>query len=347
MSMFLLRLIMVLGQNPVVIGSGNGSQVFVALARMAKLLHLSGLSDRSGFHAIEHHRRDEEEVMCESLPGGLLRNGIGDNSYFIWPERRIPYLIDESFNVSAQANIKEAITDFNRIFADCIQWVKRTTEPVYVEFLNGGSCYSKIGRAYWPLPLPQSIALGQCSHLVGHIKHEMMHTLGFYHEHSRSDRDEFVHIRWKNIKPDKADQFETYRWTTAYGEKYDYDSIMHYTANAFSKHNNPFLMTIVPKFGKAEELGRRVNYSTTDIIKIKKMYKCGAFLDWENECSSDSQCGFHEFCDSYLINGQCRTKLPDGSLCYRSGHCIHECYAGVCTSCKADSDCNSNQYCVY
>ena len=29
------------------------------------------------------------------------------------------------------------------------------------------------------------IAIAECAHLVGHVKHEMMHIMGFYHEHSR------------------------------------------------------------------------------------------------------------------------------------------------------------------
>jgi hypothetical protein len=37
-----------------------------------------------------------------------------------------------------------------------------------------------------------------------------------------------------------------FRWTTGYGEKYDYDSIMHYSKTAFSKTETD--MTIVPKY---------------------------------------------------------------------------------------------------
>lgn len=72
--------------------------------------------------------RDSEEVTCDSLPenGGLLRNGIGDNSYFIWPDRQIPYVIDTTFDAEGQANINEAIQNFNQIFRDCIQWVPRS-----------------------------------------------------------------------------------------------------------------------------------------------------------------------------------------------------------------------------
>ncbi len=87
---------------------------------------------------------------------------------------------------------------------------------MYVEFLNSGGCHSQIGRAYWPFPLPQAIYIGECSHLLGHIKHEMMHTLGFYHEHSRSDRDRYVEILWDNIKEARKEQFYTFRYVVTH-----------------------------------------------------------------------------------------------------------------------------------
>jgi hypothetical protein len=38
--------------------------------------------------------------------------------------------------------------------------------------------------------------------------HEIGHALGFYHEHARTDRDQFVEILWSNVKPGMEIQFE-------------------------------------------------------------------------------------------------------------------------------------------
>lgn len=37
-----------------------------------------------------------------------------------------------------------------------------------------------------------------CKH--GNIVHEIAHSLGFFHEHSRPDRDDYVTVHWDNIE---------------------------------------------------------------------------------------------------------------------------------------------------
>ena len=74
-----------------------------------------------------------------------------------------------------------------------------------------------------------------------------------------------------------------FRWTTAYGEPYDYDSIMHYSSTAFSKDPKNDMMTIEPILLDKIEiggLGRKRNLSTIDINKIKKLYKCPPYENW-------------------------------------------------------------------
>ena len=47
----------------------------------------------------------------------------------------------------------------------------------------------------------------KCSY--GSIIHEMMHALGFWHEHSRGDRDNHITVLWENVREGKQFQFLT------------------------------------------------------------------------------------------------------------------------------------------
>ena len=62
-------------------------------------------------------------------------------------------------------------------------------------------CYSRIGRD--PNDKEQVISIGFGCERLGTIVHETMHALGFFHEHTRPDRDKYVKLDWGNIEQGK------------------------------------------------------------------------------------------------------------------------------------------------
>jgi hypothetical protein len=68
-----------------------------------------------------------------------------------------------------------------------------------------------------------NLKIGKVCHLIGHV-------LGFFHEQSRPDREDYVKIIYENIKPDMITNFEYYPPSiiNTFGFPYDYSSIMHF-----------------------------------------------------------------------------------------------------------------------
>lgn len=76
----------------------------------------------------------------------------------------------------------------------------------------------------------------------------MMHIVGFLHEHSRDDRDDYINIISKNIDKNHLNNFlkAPDGFTSSFGVPYDYASILHYSSVAFSFNGNE---TITAKVG--------------------------------------------------------------------------------------------------
>jgi hypothetical protein len=64
----------------------------------------------------------------------------------------------------------------------------------------------------------------------------MLHVLGFDHEQSRPDRDDYVTIKWENMKKVWMPQYLTNDHIDSLGAPYDYYSVMHYKAYTGSKN---------------------------------------------------------------------------------------------------------------
>eukprot|EP00795_Rhopilema_esculentum_P010342 gene10342-19039_t len=112
----------------------------------------------------------------------------------LWPTT-IPYSMESSIASSSRAvsAINAAIADYQNL--TCLRFVKRTNELGYLHFYQGSGCSSPVG--YYRRANRISLASGCWS--KGIVMHEIAHSLGFYHEQSRPDRDNYVTILWNNI----------------------------------------------------------------------------------------------------------------------------------------------------
>ena len=58
--------------------------------------------------------------------------------------------------------------------------------------------------------------------------HELAHAQGILHEQSRMDRDNYVTIRFENVKGGMEHNFKKHVGAQTAGVPYDYQSLMHY-----------------------------------------------------------------------------------------------------------------------
>jgi hypothetical protein len=190
---------------------------------------------------------------------------IGDR--FRWVGGRVRYLISEEFlrsRVSIAVRHWEERTPFRftEINEDDV-----TADTDYISFEDHVKCWSSVGRQSGK----QIISLGaDCG--VGAAIHEIGHALGLWHEQSRSDRDEFITIIWERIKPNARHNFDKHDENGEDLGNYDFGSIMHYPAKAFSIDGQP---TILARDGAP--IGQRTGLSQGDIAAIRAIYPN---LDW-------------------------------------------------------------------
>lgn len=128
-------------------------------------------------------------------------------------------------------------------------------------------CYSYLGRIGGHQPIFLSDKCTQAE-----ILHELMHALGFIHEQSRTDRDQYVEILWGNIQEVFKPQFAKAPlqfMDSIKGTDFDYESAMLYRKNAFAI--SPELETIQSK-GKVPITPSQGALSHEDIRRVNFMY---------------------------------------------------------------------------
>ncbi|CAL1265947.1 unnamed protein product [Larinioides sclopetarius] len=99
----------------------------------------------------------------------------------------------------------------------------------------------------------------------GIVLHELLHAIGFPHEHNRPDRSDYIIIKWSSIIHGNEDQFQKlrlnqYEWIDF---DIDYESIMMYDSYAFSRNGR---ITIQRKDGGLIDENKEL--SEMDIEKL-------------------------------------------------------------------------------
>lgn len=131
------------------------------------------------------------------LPTNEGKNGLVDKSRR-WTNGVVPYVFAASVSQTDRNLIQKAISEYHS--NTCIRFHPRKDEQDYLSFENNeAGCFSQIGRAGGKQKI--NLQSPGCDTKVGTPIHEIMHTLGVFHEQARDDRDSFVRINFQNIIP--------------------------------------------------------------------------------------------------------------------------------------------------
>ncbi|KAK2883566.1 hypothetical protein Q8A67_017203 [Cirrhinus molitorella] len=224
------------------------------------------INEEAGLHLVEG------DVLIQE---GEVRNTIRGEKYR-WPTT-VPYILDSSLEINAKGVILKAFEQFR--LKTCIDFKPRCREPNYIFVFKDSGCYSYVGNHRVG---KQKLSIGENCDSLGIVEHELLHALGFWHEQSRSDRDDYVTIVWNQIKAGEEHNFILHNETVSspLGVPYDYGSVMHYGKTDFSKSSEPTIVTKIPEF--LNVIGQRMEFSDSDLLKLNRLYNCttaSTFLD--------------------------------------------------------------------
>lgn len=161
-----------------------------------------------------------------------LRSGGRSQSSYYWPGGKVYYSYDPSLSALDTLKCRAAM---NILMANTSVTFepKKTNSSNYVIFVSSSATQSNVGM----IGGGQYIELDTSWVTYGNIMHEILHSLGFFHEHCRLDRDNYIVVYPQNIEYGYESQFQKYPSTIGldFGSL-DFDSIMMYSSWAFSKN---------------------------------------------------------------------------------------------------------------
>ena len=198
---------------------------------------------------------------------------------------KIPYSFQSTYPYS-KTKIRDALAALSAATDYAVTFVRRTNQVPYLRVIDGGGCWSYIGKR--SSGTSQDLSLGNGCVRKRLIQHEFMHALGIFHEQSRLDRNSNVFIHFGNIKAGMESNFNTQRRIDSMGSGYDIKSIMHYGAKTFSRNGAPTITRRVNGCSPADigttkykSIPNKCKYKTgkvltdSDATRVQFMYGCG------------------------------------------------------------------------
>ncbi|VDK74950.1 unnamed protein product [Litomosoides sigmodontis] len=150
-----------------------------------------------------------------------------------WAQMPISYYFG-SFQVNWQNIIRAALRHIE--METCVRFRENGGNPNHIYFVRASGCWSNVGK----IGGRQLISIGYGCEAMGIVAHEVLHSLGLWHEQSRSDRDSNIRINHINIYPGTQGNFEKRTTLNTDNMKlpYDFGSLMHYGSKAFTINFN-------------------------------------------------------------------------------------------------------------
>eukprot|EP00118_Oscarella_pearsei_P009655 m.56285 g.56285 ORF g.56285 m.56285 type:complete len:580 (+) comp34585_c0_seq1:1421-3160(+) len=237
---------------------------------------------RNGVGSDDDDEGIEDDIILPTE--GRNRRAVNSKEELLWDEAIVPYQFDRSIDAAMREDIRGAMRHWED--RTCLRFQPHVVRGAvvrgrdFIYFNATGSCQSYVGR----IGGNQTIHLkyGSSGSRRCSIIHEIGHAIGFWHEHTRPDRDEHVRINWNNIK--KVNQHNFWKRNSSEinsnGGEYDFDSVMHYGANTFSSNHKEtisvlgYSMSEDERKRKEKNMGQRAGLSEGDIEQANALYKC-------------------------------------------------------------------------
>ncbi|XP_004386958.2 meprin A subunit beta [Trichechus manatus latirostris] len=233
-----------------------------------------------------------EDLGLDLFEGDIRLDGVQERNSITGERYRwshtIPYVLDDSLEMNAKGVILDAFERYH--LKTCIEFKPWAGEANYISVFKGSGCWSYVGNRHVG---KQEISIGTNCDRIATVQHEFLHALGFWHEQSRSDRDDYVSIIWDRINSGKEHNFNTYndQESDSLNVPYDYTSVMHYSKTAFQNGTEPTIVTKIPEF--MDVIGQRLDFSDYDILKLNRLYNCSSSLSFMDSCNFELEnvCG--------------------------------------------------------